>query len=220
MRAQEFIVENNHKVTRDGILLDYNFGQNNQTLKITALSGDGNKELGFARFRDYGPKGNPKYQSDEVHVDERYRRQGIATIIYNFARELLGQVYPSSGQTDDGESFWQGKEVWENEEVEEARLPEITRGSITIRLNMDHIVDQAVDRKVKSDAIERVLDTLTNIKPKFKQFAPGEEFWVHSNSENISLGFKMINPDNRVLRFNTVIQGRTRGDRNPTLETY
>jgi GNAT superfamily N-acetyltransferase len=51
--------------------------------------------------------------ADQLEVDERYRGQGIATVMYDLARELVGQIYPSPAQTQDGERFWKGKKVWE-----------------------------------------------------------------------------------------------------------
>jgi GNAT superfamily N-acetyltransferase len=112
MRAQEFIVEST-TVERDGITLDYQFSTDQQKLKITALSNG--RRLGSAEFQNYGPVDSPEYKGDQVEVDERYRGQGIATIMYDLAKELVGQIYPSPSQTSDGERFWKGKPVWEQE---------------------------------------------------------------------------------------------------------
>jgi hypothetical protein len=110
MRAQEFIVEST-TVERDGITLKYQFGANKQKLKIVALSNS--RQLGSAVFQNYGSADQPQYKGDQVDVDERYRGQGIATVMYNLAKELVGQIYPSPAQTSDGEAFWKGKPVWE-----------------------------------------------------------------------------------------------------------
>jgi GNAT superfamily N-acetyltransferase len=110
MRAQEFIVEST-TVERDGITLDYQFSPDQQKLKVTALSNG--RRLGSAEFQNYGPKDQPEYKGDQVDVDERYRGQGIATVMYDLAKELVGQIYPSPAQTNDGEAFWKGKQVWE-----------------------------------------------------------------------------------------------------------
>jgi len=112
MRAQEFIVEST-RVERDGITLDYQFSADKQKLKITASSNG--RRLGSALFQNYGPADRPEFKGDQVEVDERYRGQGIATVMYNFARELVGKIYPSPAQTRDGERFWKGKQVWEQE---------------------------------------------------------------------------------------------------------
>ena len=110
MRAQEFIVEST-TVERDGITLDYQFSPDQQKLKITAVSNG--RRLGSAEFQNYGSVDQPQYKGDQVDVDERYRGQGIATVMYNLARELVGKIYPSPAQTRDGEAFWKGKPVWE-----------------------------------------------------------------------------------------------------------
>jgi len=110
MRAQEFIIEST-TVERDGITLEYQFSANQQKLKITASSNG--RRLGSADFQNYGPVDQPQYKGDQVEVDERYRGQGIGTVMYDFARELVGKIYPSPAQTTDGERFWKGKKVWE-----------------------------------------------------------------------------------------------------------
>lgn len=43
-----------------------------------------------------------------LQVSERYRRQGIASAMYNFARRLGNDVVPGAAQTDMGRAFWQG----------------------------------------------------------------------------------------------------------------
>ena len=41
-----------------------------------------------------------------VQVATEYQRQGIASAMYNFARELGNDVLPSRNQTDQGKAFW------------------------------------------------------------------------------------------------------------------
>lgn len=41
-----------------------------------------------------------------VQVATEYQRQGIASAMYNFARELGNDVEPSRNQTDQGRAFW------------------------------------------------------------------------------------------------------------------
>lgn len=41
-----------------------------------------------------------------VYVSSEYQRQGIASAMYNFARELGNDIMPSSGQTEQGKAFW------------------------------------------------------------------------------------------------------------------
>lgn len=47
-----------------------------------------------------------------VHPD--FRRKGVATQMYNYAKSLGYSITPSASRTDDGLSFWQNKEVWED----------------------------------------------------------------------------------------------------------
>ena len=56
------------------------------------------------------------YQADDVFVETKFRRQGVATAMYDFAKTKLdAPIRPSTAQTKDGERFWQRKEVWEAE---------------------------------------------------------------------------------------------------------
>ena len=41
-----------------------------------------------------------------VQVATEYQRQGIASAMYNFARELGNDVEPSRNQSDQGKAFW------------------------------------------------------------------------------------------------------------------
>ena len=55
----------------------------------------------------------------DLLVDEAYRGQGIAAVMYDYAKELGYVVERSPEQTDAGKSFWdnnRGEEatVWEN----------------------------------------------------------------------------------------------------------
>jgi GNAT superfamily N-acetyltransferase len=114
MRFREFITEFKNRVNRDGITIEYEFHKayptsKNKTLWIKALDAGG-REMGSVNFRNIGDE----WEGDDLYVDDRFRGQGIATIMYDFAKETLGRIVPSNAQTDDGKSFWQGKEVWEN----------------------------------------------------------------------------------------------------------
>jgi GNAT superfamily N-acetyltransferase len=42
----------------------------------------------------------------DLYVDVRYRRKGIATEMYKFAKELGNDIIPSKMQTTLGKSFW------------------------------------------------------------------------------------------------------------------
>jgi hypothetical protein len=54
----------------------------------------------------------------DLEVDERYRGQGIAKIMYDFVKSKGYRIRRSGQQTDAGAAFWQrhrpGQNVWEN----------------------------------------------------------------------------------------------------------
>jgi hypothetical protein len=127
-------------VERDGITLDYKFSSNQQKLKIIASSNG--RQLGSAEFQNYGPADQPQYKGDQVDVDERYRGQGIATVMYDLARELVGRIYPSPSQTADGEAFWKGKQVWEQEQLTEFDPGEGGFGPFKVYYEQDYLVGQ------------------------------------------------------------------------------
>jgi len=126
-------------VERDGITLKYQFGANKQKLKITASSNG--RRLGSAVFQNYGPKDQPQFKGDQVDVDERYRGQGIATVMYDLAKELVGRIYPSPSQTADGEAFWKGKPVWE-QELNEFDPGEGGFGPFKVYYEQDYLIGQ------------------------------------------------------------------------------
>lgn len=49
---------------------------------------------------------NDHMEVSMVQVSSDYRRQGIASAMYNFARELGNDIMPSKSQTVDGKAFW------------------------------------------------------------------------------------------------------------------
>ena len=90
----------NYSVDRDGINLRA-YIKEAGTLVIVATAGG--KQLGHVEFMDFGDT----IKATKVEVDERYQRQGIATLMYDFAEELGNDIEPSSALTDQGKAFWQ-----------------------------------------------------------------------------------------------------------------
>lgn len=106
MRAQEFIIlivedRESTQIKRNGI--DLSPLLSNDMLYINA-SKDGT-DLGGARFR----KINGVWTGDILHVYKPFRRQGIATIIYNYAEELVGNIVPSKTLKPKGKKFWSNR---------------------------------------------------------------------------------------------------------------
>jgi GNAT superfamily N-acetyltransferase len=75
---------------------------------VQARSGDGSQELGSVEFRQYDPRGK-KWTGEALHVDPRYRRQGVATAMYDWFKRRFGVIRPSDALTQDGEAFWRAR---------------------------------------------------------------------------------------------------------------
>jgi hypothetical protein len=144
-------------VERDGITLDYKFSSNQQKLKIVALSNG--RQLGSAEFQNYGPADRPEFKGDQVDVDERYRGQGIATVMYDLARELVGRIYPSPSQTADGEAFWKGKPVWEQEQLTEFDPGEGGFGPFKVYYEQDYFIGQFPTYEEAKDEVDFLRDS-------------------------------------------------------------
>jgi hypothetical protein len=80
---------------RDG--LDLTAAANEQGLSIHAYDAGG-RQIGFVHFEII----DDNLESFDTWVDSRMRRQGIATVMYNWAQELGNDIAPSSAQTAGG----------------------------------------------------------------------------------------------------------------------
>ena len=66
--------------------------------------------VNFMRFDDYDGKGDDVLQAFDLHISKDYRRKGLATELYKFARELGNSIVPSTLQTSGGKAFWSVKD--------------------------------------------------------------------------------------------------------------
>lgn len=97
----------------DGIQVSINTNEKN----ASAYASSGGRRLGYAEFdRD----GNTLVPYD-LAVDDKYRGQGIAAVIYDYVKSLGFTIQASAEQTDAGKYFWSknrgNKRIWE------ARMP-------------------------------------------------------------------------------------------------
>jgi GNAT superfamily N-acetyltransferase len=125
-----------HRANRDGIDLSFekvkddeyvdDNDDENTVAQVTATSNG--KELGHVLFSINGDTLLPQ----DLEVDERYRGQGIAKIMYDYVKSLGYQIRRSGQQTDAGAGFWSkhrpSQNVWETELDEIARLPKSELG--------------------------------------------------------------------------------------------
>lgn len=129
MRFKEFVIEysepKSKRVHRAGIDLEL-VPVGNGIFQIRASSND--RDVGYVTFDTVNAK-TKTVVSQDLAVDERYRGQGIAAIMYDYAKELGYRVERSPSQTDDGKAFWdknrgEAGQVWETELDEIARIPQ------------------------------------------------------------------------------------------------
>ena len=100
----------------DGILVSINTNGSNASVYATSNG----RRLGYAEFdRD----GNTLVPYD-LAVDDKYRGQGIAAVMYDYVKSLGFTIRASADQTDAGKYFWQKnrgtKRVWETTVTQDA----------------------------------------------------------------------------------------------------
>lgn len=104
----------------DGIQVSINTNDANATVYA---SSDG-RRLGYVEFDRDGQVLVPY----DLAVDDKYRGQGIAAVMYDYVKSLGFTIKASADQTDDGRYFWKknrGTErVWEAELDEIAKIPQ------------------------------------------------------------------------------------------------
>lgn len=114
MRAREFVTE--YKTSREefeGMTIEMT--KNGHVLVINALDDWGNNILGHVAF-NIGDDNDLDPQ--ELEVDERYQGQGIARVMYDYAKSKGYTIHRSYDQTPAGRGFWdkhRGEDVrvWE-----------------------------------------------------------------------------------------------------------
>jgi GNAT superfamily N-acetyltransferase len=115
MRANEFLLEYQEpkvqQAQRDGVdLTAHRYGN-----KLTIDADAHGRNLARVVFDVAGQR----LVAQDLLVNEAYRGQGIAAVMYDYAKELGYRVERSGEQTDAGKAFWdknRGEEatVWEN----------------------------------------------------------------------------------------------------------
>ena len=110
MRAYEFLEE-----PFQGLDLEMEFDEDE--IWVTARDASG-RELGHVLFVDTGDELVPQ----DLEVEERFRGQGIARVMYDWVKSKGYRIRRSNSQTRAGAEFWNkykpGKNVWEQDVAE------------------------------------------------------------------------------------------------------
>jgi GNAT superfamily N-acetyltransferase len=91
-------------------------------------------DVGGARFK----KIDGAWTGDIVHVYPQFRRQGIATKIYDYAEDLVGKIIPSKTLKPKGKKFWDNRDNQGVAEGSENNIP-----TIGINVRSDGNIDYA-----------------------------------------------------------------------------
>jgi GNAT superfamily N-acetyltransferase len=134
MRFNEFVIEyrepKSKRAHRDGIDLEA-FGSNGE-FQINAEAHG--RQLGQVLFDINGKT----LVAKDLQVFPEYRGQGIAAIMYDWAKELGYTVQRSGEQTDDGKQFWD-KNRGEDETVWEDLVDEVTMVNTQSKNKRQHL---------------------------------------------------------------------------------
>jgi len=115
---REYIPSGKERITRNGI--DLVVGIDGATVDIRAMTGD--SQMAYVVFDRDGDT----LVADDLAVEEQYKGQGIAKIMYDYVKELGFRVKRSSDQLVAGKKFWdknKGAEnnIWEQGVAEAAK---------------------------------------------------------------------------------------------------
>jgi GNAT superfamily N-acetyltransferase len=169
MRAQEFITEDT--VHRGGIDVEHHEDAEQPNIMWITASTHG-RELGRVKFLRKGDRA----VALDLAVKPEYQGQGIAKIMYDYAKEIGYRILRSAEQTDAGHGFWdkyRGEQgVWESELDEVQILSRVKgKGSEPSRL-------PRLGREIPPGEEEQYLGRyVTDIRPGqqlWRQYVTGE----------------------------------------------
>jgi len=130
---REYIPSGKERITRNCI--DLVVGIDGATVDIRAMTGD--SQMAYVVFDRDGDT----LVADDLAVEEQYKGQGIAKIMYDYVKELGFRVKRSSDQLVAGKKFWdknKGAEnnIWEQGVVEDRPIPKAESGKAIALSNL------------------------------------------------------------------------------------
>ena len=230
MKASEFLIEYREpkvqQAHRDGLDLTAHRYGNELTIDADAHG----RNLARVVFDVAGQK----LVARDLLVDEAYRGQGIAAVMYDYAKELGYSVERSGEQTDAGKSFWdknRGKEatVWENfadgnsmstKDMAEGQHQhtEIIKwpvGDWIVYLD-NHSVIRAMTRNIGPRMMSNLLNMVSTIPNLEDKVPKNGAFWIQDIKTNSSFYFRRLDIPSEPLavRCETGVQDVPRANKN------
>ena len=129
-------------------------GYKSTQFRIVAKTAKG-AEIGWVNFENK----DDKLEALDLTIQPQYRRQGIATEMYKFARELGNDISPSKLQTTMGKAFWSKKD--HSHDIEEGKLK---------NLQIDREFDNAHKKKEFAVMVNGKLWRKQGVVVKFKDY--------------------------------------------------
>jgi GNAT superfamily N-acetyltransferase len=103
--------------------LEFSFVKDDPYIKVRAFAPKTQREIAQVDFKILD---NDGLEPQDLHVEERFRGQGIAKIMYDFVKSKGYKIHRSWSQTDAGADFWdkhRGQErVWEQGVAEKMKM--------------------------------------------------------------------------------------------------
>lgn len=198
----------------------------NQVIYVTASSNG--KELGHVLFAFDGEYLMPQ----DLEVEERYRGQGIAQIMYDYVKSKGYKIRRSGQQTDAGTGFWDkhkpGKNVWEqgvaegkadyNFDIEDLKRLERIRDLPTLKTQAMMLIGKPSAKPMRPEkvewfknALERMTSPMAVIKLMYDLLLSGEGHAVVGSKSSMT-------PNHYRQRFNE--QGVTEAAQGHTIEAH
>ena len=160
----EELQEGKHKVEREGIELDVAI--DGQNVDIRASSNG--RQLGYVIFYRDGDN----LMAEDLAVDERYRGQGVAKVMYDYVRELGFTIKRSYDQTKAGKHFWdknrgENEYVWEEKLHQDSDLKDV---AVWMETTPDKL---SID--LKQEPIEKFIKQIREMYSTYNEFPEDEE---------------------------------------------
>lgn len=128
------------------------------TRQVTAHKGTKTIGATILHMASYNKNNNEVYKTE---VKPEFRKQGVATAMYQTLEKHFGEIKPSNALSDDGFNFWK------------KYRPNAVKDSL--RMHREHLlgktVDHPTDARFKDATIHSVGDNGVTIK---KHYGPGE----------------------------------------------
>ena len=145
----------------------------NQVMYVTASSNG--RELGHVLFSFDGDELLPQ----DLEVEERYRGQGIAQIMYDYVKSKGYKIRRSGQQTDAGAGFWAKhrpeQNVWE-ETVDEGKIIHPDRINLYLNLRRPNAkpiqIAHNIPYKAMDAVIQKIVDKYSNVEADMFEFRP------------------------------------------------